>query len=86
MCHSGMCHWLTSPKAGTQPPFLSPSVRLGIGVWFLDPFTELLVISCLCGSPGVGWVGWASLTAPPAEVLHEIIQNNSSGKGEGENA
>lgn len=77
-----MCHWLTSPKARAQPPSLS--VRLGIGVWFLGPLKELLATSCLCGSPGVGWVGWAPLTAPPAEVLHKIIQNNSSGEGEGE--
>lgn len=84
ICHSGCATGLHLPRQGLS--LLSPSVRLGIGVWFLGPLTELLATSCLCGSPGVGSVGRAPLTPPPDEVLLKIIQNNSNGEGEGENA
>lgn len=52
----GCATGLHLPRQGLS--LLSPSGRLGIGVWFLGSLTELLATSCLCGSPGAGWVGF----------------------------
>lgn len=78
ICHSGMCHWLTSPKAGAQPPFSQWEN------WGLVPWSSHRAAGHLLPL----WEPWCRLswvhilTAPSAEVLHTIIQNNSKGKAE----
>lgn len=59
---------------------------LPVGGWELGFHSLVLSQSCWPPPASVArWcrLGWVQiLTAPPAEVLHKIIQNNSSGEGE----